>query len=490
MKPNLKPLGRPASMDNIGNDWKDLDRNIKKSIETFTKLSHAVEKIGDDAGNSDALKDAVRRIEEALSAGRDLTTVIDSALYIRALSAVVVKLGRKAPLSQKLLNHIDTIKEKPSVILLENLRQHYLMHYDQLPYRAELESWILSALKKRDQIKQLSTIIFSSTGAKWLADSCISEGRDFDSAVNNLGLNKYQSGRFITVSQQIYFVEQLKTIPENKPHTLLKEMQKESVYNAPYGEQGLLGHEILKTLIRRAPTNGVDDSWRNVVMQIAGDPRISKSDQRYQKWWLHLDQSMINKVNGWLSGLDLKLFLEALENYSEESGDDELLRMYPARKRFLQGLLEKELVTGTRLYLTYGFRRYLNEHYEPEHLPKLYTVTPNKTSILHVQVGSAHLIEGSHNCKLWVYRGLSEQAVVFNYSKKNVSYSDLTSSLADQMRDEYGQDLLVDKMHHDLHLNWQKKAIAALKVAGTLVNPKDVLTEPDYSMYKRKFGVA
>ena len=489
MKPNLKPLGKPASMDNIGSDWNELDRSIKKSIETFTELSHAVEQIGDDAGNSDALKDAVRRIEEALSAGRDLTTVIDSALYIRALGAVVLKLGKKAPLSKKLLNHIDTIKEKPSVILLENLRQHYLMHYDQLPYRAELESWILSALKKRDQIKQLSTIIFSSAGAKWLADSCISEGRDFDSAVNNLGLNKYQSGRFITVSQQIYFVEQLKSIPENKPHPLLEEMQKESVYNAPYGEQGLLGHEILKTLISRAPTNDVHDSWRNIVMQIAGDPRISKSHPRYQKWWLHIDQSLINKVTGWLSGFDLRLFLEALKNYSEGSRDDELLRMYPARRNFLQGLLDQKLVTRARLYLTEDFRRYLNKHYKPEHLPELYKVTTNNKSILHVQVGNAHLIEGSHSAKLWIYSGLSEQAVVFDYTKKRVSYSDLTANLADQMRDDYGQDLLVDSITHYPNLTWQKKALDALKVAGVQVDSKAVLTEQDYLKYIRKFGV-
>ena len=489
MKPNLKPLGKLASLDRIGNDWIELDRSIKKSTEEFTELSKAIEKIGNDAGNSDALKDAVQRIEKALSVGRDLTTVIDSALYIRALGAVVLKLGRKAPLSQKLLDHIDTIKEKPSVILLEDLRQHYLMHYDQLPYCYELERWILSALKKRGQIKQLSSVIFSSEGAKWLADSCIEQDRDFDNAVNDLGLDKYQSGRFITVSQQIYFVEQLKSIPVNEPHPLLEEMQKESVYSAPYGERGLLGHEILKTMISRAPKNGVHDSWRNVVMKIAGDPRISSSQPRYQKWWLHLDQSLINKVIGWLSGLDLRLFLEALENYSEGSGDADLLRMYPARKHFLQGLLDKELVTGTRLYLTDGFRRYLNENYRPEHLPELYKVTTNNKSVLHIQLGSAHLIEGSHSCRLWIYRGLSDQAVVFDYSKKNVSYSALTSGLANQMLDDYGQDLLVDNITHYPELTWQKKAIDALKIAGIHIDSKDVLTEKDYLKYIRKYGV-
>ena len=163
--------------------------------------------------------------------------------------------------------------------------------------------------------------------------------------------------------------------------------------------------------------------------------------------------------------------------------------MYPARRNFLQGLLDQKLVTRARLYLTEDFRRYLNKHYKPEHLPQLYKVTTNNKSILHVQVGNAHLIEGSHSAKLWIYRGLSEQAVVFDYNKTQVSYSDLTANLADQMRDNYGQDLLVDSIKHYPNLTWQKKALDALKIAGVEVDSKAVLIEKDYLKYIRKFGV-
>ena len=123
-------------------------------------------------------------------------------------------------------------------------------------------------------------------------------------------------------------------------------------------------------------------------------------------------------------------------------------------------------------------------------MPELYKVTTNNKSILHVELGHAHLIEGSHSAKLWVYRGLTEQAIVRDPTKKNVTYSDLTSNLANQMRDEYGQDLLVDNITHYPALNWQKKAVEALNIAGVSINAKDVLTDADYFKYKRKFGVA
>ena len=489
MKPTLKALVKPASMNNIGGDWSELDKAVKKSIAKLEELTIEAKSIGEGAGKNDTLKEAIQRIIKAFTEGKELTTLITSSLDIRALGGFASALGAKAPLDKNLFDHIEKIRERPSVILLEGLRQHYLTYYDQLFDRKALESWLVSSLTKRNQLEQFDTDIFSAEGPKWLANECIQKEKEFGDFVSHLGLDKYQSGRFITVAQQIYFVERLKTIPVNEPHPLLEEVQSESVYNAPYDEKGLLGHEILKTLISRAPSNDVHESWRNVVMQIAGDPRVDKAHPRYQKWWLHLDQTLIQKVVGWLSGLDLKLFLEALEDYSKHSGNDELTRMYPARREFLQGLLNKKLVTRTRLYLTPRFKNYLKRNYKDEHLPELYDVSTNDKSIIHVQLGETHLIEGSHSAKLWIYRGLTEQAVVFDNKKRRVSYSDLTSELSYKMYDENGQHLLVDSITHYPPLTWQKKAIEAMKTAGVSVRPEDVLTKDDYYDYKRKFGV-
>lgn len=489
MKLELKPLVKPASMSNVGDDWSEVKAEIKKSAEIFAELAEEIKKIGDSAGDSDALKAAVVRIKEAASRGVDLRTVINSSLYIRALGVAALEFGAKMPLDQQLFDHIDTVRERPSVILLEDLRQHYLIYYDQLIHRDALEQWLLLALKKRNQLEKRDAVILSSEGAKWVANQCIKQNKEFTDVVSSLGLGKYKSGRFITVAQQIYFVERLKEIPVNQPHHLLDEVQNKSVYDTQYGEQGLLGHEILKTLISRAPVSDIHDSWRNVVMQIAGDPRVAKSHPRYQKWWLHLDQNLIQKVIGWLSRFEFRLFLEALEDYSGLSGNDELLRMFPARSRFLKGLLDQQVVTITRLYLTSSFKNYLTRNYKKEYLPELYTVSTGDTSVIHVQLGKVQLIEGSHSCKLWVYRELLDTAVVFNYAQKSVPYSQLTSDLAHNMYDKQGQHLLIDSITHHPPLLWQKKAIEAMAIAGVSVDPEQVLTTSDYLKFKRKYGV-
>ncbi|MEI8647018.1 EH signature domain-containing protein [Paraglaciecola sp. Hal342] len=93
-----------------------------------------------------------------------------------------------------------------------------------------------------------------------------------------------------------------------------------------------------RILIDRAPKQGVDESWQNAVIAIAGDPRVPKSHPRYMKWWSQLTNAQSKKVQGWLSKLDLKLFLEALEDYSKSSRDDDMIRMFPSRKHFLEGM--------------------------------------------------------------------------------------------------------------------------------------------------------
>ena len=486
----LRPLVKPASMKSIGSDWSALHQEMKESAAKLDELTQKVKKVGSSAGDSDALKWAIAGIKQALSQGRDLTGIINSSLHIRALGVVALELGEQVPLDERLFNHVDQLRSKPSIILLEDLYQHYLLCYDKLADFDAVKNWLLSALDRRSQMSWYDPQILSAGGAKWLAGECIKQGREFDNFVNHIGLNNYQAGRFLKVSKQIYYVERLREIPANKPSPLLDEVQRQSVYTAPYDRHALLGHEILKILISRAPSNDVHDSWRNVVMQIAGDPRIPKSHPRYQKWWLHLDDHLRQKVIGWLSRFDLRLFLEALENYSKYSRSQELLRMYPARKRFLEGLLDKNLVEITRLYLTSGFRDYLRRNYKKDHLPEFSNVSTGDKSIIHVRLtGHTHLIEGSHSAKLWVYKGLTEKAIVRDYTKKSVSYRDLTSGLSEEMYDENGKRLLIDSIIHHPPLTWQNKTLSALKAAGLVINPEDVLTENDYFEYKRKFGL-
>jgi hypothetical protein len=293
----------------------------------------------------------------------------------------------------------------------------------------------------------------------------------------------------MTVAKNIYFVEQLKGIPVNQPHALLDEVQKPSVYNSRFDEHSLLGHKVLEILISRAANTKVNDSWLHTVLAIAGDPRVPPGNPKYQKWWSQLDKKLHIIVQGWLSKLDLRLFLEALENFSCLSGNDELRRMFPSRKRFLEGLDDKHLVTNTRLYLSRNAERYLRNQYKREHLPSYSIIRNPDKSLIYVQLGDgdAHMVEGSHSCRLWIYRHLHDSAVVFDPSKTSVSYNELTRDLNIRM-EILGCGAKAHITHHP-NITWQHNALTALNDIGIDIRAQEVLTVEDYKVYKRQFGI-
>lgn len=130
------------------------------------------------------------------------------------------------------------------------------------------------------------------------------------------------------------------------------------VFDSRYDSESLLGHQILRILIGRSIGSHISEPWMNVILAIGGDPRVPSSNPRYIKWWKSLEPNLVQAVLGWLSKLDLKLFLEALEDYSYSSANYELQRMYPSRKSFLEGMFDAGVISNTRLYLSLDAARY------------------------------------------------------------------------------------------------------------------------------------
>ncbi len=498
MKPKLDGLVEPESMKSHSSYWDNLDILITKSNKTLNTLTDQLSTLAKQAGTGGgAFKRTLTNIIEAMLMKKDLVTIIDSPLEARALGLALLdeKIARNnaykdVKITRNLLQKIDKIKPNPSILFINNMLHFYFIYYDELLATNNIANWLKNAIIRTKKIQQFDLHILDNNGAKWLVEQSIKKQMDLDEQIQIVGLEHYKSGRFLMIAKHIYYVEQIRNIPINQPHPLLDELQKPSVFEAHYEKKSLLGHEVLRIIIDRSPDTGIDDSWRNVVMRIAGDPRISETSHRYLKWWLPLGVKRRKKVIGWLSHFDLRLFLEALNDFSERSSNPELKRMFPARKCFLEGLLNKKLVTGTRLYLPFLFRHYLQRHYKDEHLPAFSTVSTNDKAIVHVQLNKVHLIEGSHSCKLWIYKQLKENSIVFQYNKVSVSYEELTSGLNRKMVDDYGNELLIDNITHHPPLGWQHRSLIALKKANIDIHPKDVLSPSDYIQYKRKFGIS
>ncbi|CCK80598.1 EH signature domain-containing protein [Desulfobacula toluolica] len=452
------------------------------------QLSSLAKKAGTENKKFNA---ALNSLVESVRRNRDLETELDSPIKVRALAvSLTTSCAEHISLTQRILNKIDQLRPKPSTLLLQSMYHFYLKRYDKLHDPRAVAKWLLKSLPKRNLKKSFHDTLLSPDGPKWLAKESIRTNREFQNIVSYLGLDRYASGRFMTIAKNIYYVEQLKLIPLNQHHNLLLEVQKSSVYESTYDESYLVGHKVLEILISRAANTKIDDSWLNVIMSIAGDPRVPKDHPLFQKWWSLLDQRLYNIVIGWLSKLDLRLFLEALENYSNLPGKEELHRMFPSRKKFLEGLDDKKLIAHTRLYLSKSAERYLKSNYKPEHLPAYSMVNDGTRSLIHVQFvnNQAHMVEGSHSCFLWLYRKLHSSAVVYDYGANFVFYSELTSGLNQKMI-EKNCEAVAQIKHTPVNFRWQKNAIEALRGLGVYISPQDVLSLEDYRSFKRKFGV-
>ncbi|MFT5700278.1 MAG: hypothetical protein ACI8ZB_003150 [Desulforhopalus sp.] len=464
----------------------------EKPFGSFPKrLDLVTEKVRALAGKAGTGNETYNKAYSAVAASirknQDLLSVIDKPIKIRALANLIgSEFQDRIDLSGDLLEKINHLKPKPSSLFIENVYQHYLTKYDKLSDHPVVADWLKSAMAAKGLLTENQKQILGSHGPHWLAGQCIKNKREFSNQIRHLNLQNYKAGRFLTIAKQIYFVKQLEGIPVNKPHEILEELQHSSVVEARYDETYLLGHKVLQILIARAPEHGIHDSWLNVIMGIAGDPRVPTTHSNYRKWWSALEPRFNRKVRGWVSRLDLRLFLEAIRDYSDQSGDYELKRMFPARKFFLEGLLNKQLITNTRLYLSSGAVSYLRRNYKKEHLPIFSRVDGNR-SIIHVELGGVHLIEGSHSCYLWIYPKMHESAIVFDYSETYVTYRSLTQGLSDAMYGK-GTPSIANITHNPTNFSWQHRAIGELKSIGVNITARDVLPPEDYHDYLRRHG--
>lgn len=462
-----------------------LDEPIKQMESLSLELDALAKKAGQ---GSDKFKAVYENFETAVKRGDNLVYITRTRLDIRCIALLLQSEHKNDVLVTKaLLNTISAISPKPSTLFIESLYQHYLNEFDQLIDLEATLAWLLNAKLNHGKWDNKQAKILSVDGPKWVAKTAIHQGMPLVNFITSLELAHYTDGRFMGVAKSIYYLHQLETLPFNQDDPLLHEIQKPLVYDARYDTDSLIGHQVLHILIRRALSLGICEPWLNTILAIAGDPRVPKNHPRYIKWWRYIDDGQIQIVRGWLSKLDLKLFLEAIEDFSNSTHNDELQRMYPARKQFLEGLFDAGVILNTRLYLSRRADWFLRAHYDVRHLPAFSTISDNDKSIIYVQMNNAHMIEGSHSCFLWLYKHLTPDACVFDYAKSSPSYTDLTSGLNTNMKAQ-GHGATAKITHTPANYAWQRKALSELNKLGVDITPKDVLSSDDYHQFTQRFG--
>lgn len=467
-------------------------KGLADSIEVMERLTLEQKAIAKRAGTDNPkFEDAWARLYKLLVSNKFSNFEIHDRFDVRALSIALTakeNLRKSIKIEKKLLDQVSNAVPMGSNLFLESLYQYFLSDFDSIEDPDVVGQWLLRERTRKGQNLVMEEKVLCVDGPTFLAKEAIKRKATFESQVSLWNLDAYASGDFLKIAQSVYFVEQLQNIPVNQPHPLLEEISKPDVALSRYDANELIGHVALRIIIDRAPAQQVHESWQNAVIAIAGDPRIPKNHPRFTKWWSQLSAQQIKKVQGWLSKLDLKLFLEALEDYSKSSRDADMMRMFPSRKHFLEGLHKAGAIVHTKLYLSKKADAYIRKNYKAEHVPEYSIVDDGDRSIIYAELTHGHMVEGSHNCQIWFYRNLHHTARVLQFGKQRVDYRSLTLGLNEAMY-KYGCDAYDNFTHNPASFSWQRRSIQAINNLGGKIRASDVLSEDDYSIYKRIYGV-
>lgn len=475
----------------------------KRDFSVYESVKESLTTIRRATGfQSKAFLNSSRAIFAAAKDGRrsEIPNLIKRPLDVRALTTLWLSnlFFNNCPVTQGLIESLYQPRPILSKLVVQQLLRLFFQRFEQagdldalmscLHKELDCQANKLSASSLAKLIKYKENLICHD-GPSWVAKKAIAEKIDLDVFSEKIGLQSFTETRFYSLCQNHYYLEQLRVIQPGQSDPLLEEIIKPSVYESPYNQTEMLGHEILRILIDRSPKIGVDEKWQGIILTIAGDPRISKTASRYQRWWTALSAEQIQKVRGWLSRFDLLLFLKVLEDYGQANGKEDMNRMFPSRKKFLEGLFDQGLVEDSRLFVNPRAQYYLKKNYKESELPVYAIVRDASRSMIYLKIAGKHMIEGTHNFKLWIYDILPNNSTIFDFSKTLFSHYDLTTWLESHFNKEFKGQNIKHPVAISHNGDWQHKAIEAFASLSVQINPEKVLTEENYRTFKRRYGL-
>ena len=352
-------------------------------------------------------------------------------------------------------------RKKPRTIefyaaaLVSNLTRDKRLNRSELKL---LEAWTDIAKSISSETK---SILRSNEIIQAATNWCIENNANPISLTSNFGFRLSPQSKFIVSLSKSVYSKYLEQADFNSSSPLISNIANRGVFNWRTEKDELFGHEILRIVINGFEHSKVHSDWIQLILNQAGDPRISTSSKTYLRWWSKIDSSLIAKFIKALSHEDIMLFLESLSDFADKA-NPEMKRMFKSRKRMLTGLSTQNIFSESRLFLPdsiYKFMEREKPYLNLDYVGKLSGV--NDKALIYLKAGETHIIEGSHNCKLRMYDGLPSGVDLMDPQTHNWNYSSLTSEL-EQLY--YEEKLAVPfSRSHGINGSWKKDAIRFLK---------------------------
>ncbi|MDC9511396.1 EH signature domain-containing protein [Pseudoalteromonas sp. Angola-4] len=478
--------------------------NWESISQQWSSLTVQTKKIADGAGQGEEFKALEQQVNRYVMYDQKekLKQILIKQKGVRVLTQLWIDKEdvRKASLNEETIDYIQAKHPKLGMSSLMNLISLVYRYFDALVdgnIFNLLTQWLNQQIEQRlkDRKNTSDTILSVLNQAKWLLDLTAPKALvnlakqnhlDLNEQLKKLRLNELPQGRFLDICHAQYYLDTLREIPVGEQHDVLHELLKHDVATMPFEEGKRIGHIALEIIIDRS-AGAPSEIWQNFVLNLAGDPRIANTATNYRQWWKPIGENRVKAVTSWLAKEDLRLFLGAIEEYANYTGDEALNRMFPARKRFLEGLYEHGFVRNARLMLgnqaEHTVKRVLGKSLTTSYI-KLRGMA--QTSIIYLDCGDFHIIEGSHNFKLWIYMGLPSEKLN-DYSLSELNHSSLTHSFPQEFKKNYPKGELMPIQHSPT--SWQKNAIDFLTQNGIELDLEKLFYKDEYRRYVNRYGL-
>lgn len=478
--------------------------NWERISQQWSSLTLQTKKIADGAGQGEEFKALEQQINRYVMYDQKekLKQILIKRKGVRVLTQLWIDKEdvRKASLNEETIDYIQAKHPKLGMSSLMNLISLVYRYFDALVdgnIFNRLTQWLNQQIEQRlkDRKNSSDTILSVLNQAKWLLDLTAPKALvnlakqnhlDLSEQLKELRLNELPQGRFLDICHAQYYLDTLREIPVGEQHDVLHELLKHDVATMPFEEGKRIGHIALEIIIDRS-AGAPSEIWQNFVLNLAGDPRIANTATNYRQWWKPIGENRVKAVTSWLAKEDLRLFLGAIEEYANYTGDEALNRMFPARKRFLEGLYEHGFVRNARLMLgnqaEHTVKRVLGKSLTTSYI-NLRGMT--QTSIIYLDCGDFHIIEGSHNFKLWIYMGLPSEKLN-DYSLSELNHFALTNSFPQEYKKNYPKGELMPIQHSPT--SWQKNAIDFLTQNGIELDLEKLFYKDEYRRYVNRYGL-
>ncbi|HAG41590.1 MULTISPECIES: EH signature domain-containing protein [unclassified Pseudoalteromonas] len=472
--------------------------------QQWNSLTLQTKKIADGAGQGEEFKALEQQVNRYVMYDQKekLKQILIKRKGVRVLTQLWIDKEdvRKASLNEETIDYIQAKHPKLGMSSLMNLISLVYRYFDALVdgnIFNRLTQWLNQQIEQRLKHRKNSsdTILSVLNQAKWLLDLTAPKALvnlakqnhlDLNEQLKKLRLNELPQGRFLDICHAQYYLDTLREIPVGEQHDVLHELLKHDVATMPFEEGKRIGHIALEIIIDRS-AGAPSEIWQNFVLNLAGDPRIANTATNYRQWWKPIGENRVKAVTSWLAKEDLRLFLGAIEEYANYTGDEALNRMFPARKRFLEGLYEHGSVRNARLMLgnqaEHTVKRVLGKSLTTSYI-NLRGMT--QTSIIYLDCGDFHIIEGSHNFKLWIYMGLPSEKLN-DYSLSELNHFALTNSFPQEYKKNYPKGELMPIQHSPT--SWQKNAIDFLTQNGIELDLEKLFYKDEYRRYISRYGL-